>query len=302
MKFTIVAALFAFLDVCMASLGAGPYQMVFGFYAYRITVIAAPKDGNGKIDPTKLHISGCAGTMPDGSCTFDEFVKKVQYVNMNRNPKNPDAYSPPWDGKSSVGTNTQPDPDAVVKEMESLKVKMQADVSKLIPSKGWGTKGVPNPSFRDMMSEMVNTVQDARTALGSDDKVKVELDKMDQVIDTVRNYRRKENAAGREKWLQDWFTKTKLGKNNPTALSTDKVTLPDGDTFEEINWNHTFEDTTKMGVDPKFVTEVQTQDHAYLADKKGKSHQTAIDDCDDIRSTLKSGCGKLQPRPKTTRK
>lgn len=60
--------------------------------------------------PTKTTIGpGCKGTVGDGSCYFDEFVKHI---------------SPTWKGSTTIGTNLEPDAQTIATALQQSKGAM----------------------------------------------------------------------------------------------------------------------------------------------------------------------------------
>jgi hypothetical protein len=98
------------------------------FYnAYRLEVLGQTCC-SGEFDAARLTISRCAGSLPDGSCTFDEFLRKTLQVSRN---------IPAWTGSTTVGTNTNPNVESTAQELSTMqsenRIQLVFDASKLLP-------------------------------------------------------------------------------------------------------------------------------------------------------------------------
>jgi hypothetical protein len=87
-SFILSLALFQLLTGVHASVRAGPYTLMIEWHVYRMEVLRL---GNGKT----LVAPGCRGTVPDGSCYFDEFCKHIQMKKV-------------WQGRTSAGHDLFP--------------------------------------------------------------------------------------------------------------------------------------------------------------------------------------------------
>jgi len=100
--------------------------------------------------------AGCKGTVGDGSCYFDEFLKHI---------------FPAWKGSTTVGTNLSPDVDATAKELAALKPPYTGSTvhGKLFPGDKAFQDAKAGPQFPKVMQTLGNNIRNCRVKLGDND-------------------------------------------------------------------------------------------------------------------------------------
>jgi hypothetical protein len=142
---TIVAGVFA-------SKAAGAWQVVGWYNAYRIMIDAYGVDGN------KYIAKDARGSLPDKSCTMDEFAKYIY------GPKGIKG----WPDKL-IGSSVAPDPvDAVAKiEGSEWRTSTYWMPKQLLPGLYNDLKSGVAPPLTKQVEDMSNYVQQARTAMNT---------------------------------------------------------------------------------------------------------------------------------------
>ena len=144
------------------------------WYAYSMDLKAFGHDSTGT---SGSIAAGCPGTMSDGSCYFDEFLKYIQHVGMN---------SRRWTGKTSVGSWTDPDVFDTARELSSSTYKNTHDASILFPNL-FGFDD-PNPGFSKLYDAVTDRIQACRQRVG-DGALRFELDAIGQAMFLIHDVR-----------------------------------------------------------------------------------------------------------------
>ncbi|KAK3708150.1 hypothetical protein LTR37_011654 [Vermiconidia calcicola] len=163
----------------LASLGAGPYQTVAYWYAYRMDIQANSQGGN-------LIAAGCKGTVQDGSCNFNEFLKHIS-------PGSPGTIT------SIIGTDLDPDVDTAVKALQNSGYNYAADQRLLLPSlfppnETKEEKKIKKP-FGEIWKGTGDVINTCRTKLG-DVNMGSKLDQVRYCMTMVHLARQSEQAKG----------------------------------------------------------------------------------------------------------
>ena len=137
-------------------------QTILFFLAYRMDVHVY---GSSQ---TRLA-PGCKGSVGDGSCYFDEFVKHV---------------SPKWHDSTSVGTDLEPDVEAASQDLRKTDYNGHIDQEVLFAHEPWASRSQPAP-FPPMIEAIGNNIQACRQQAGADPKVATLLDKSREAIAMV---------------------------------------------------------------------------------------------------------------------
>jgi len=121
--------------------------------------------------------AGCPGTVSDGSCYFDEFLKHIQHVGKN---------SRRWTGKTSVGSWTDPDVFDTARELSGSTYKNTPDASKLFPNL-FGSHD-PMPGFGKVYDAVTDRIQACRQRVG-DGALRLELDAVREAMFVIHDVR-----------------------------------------------------------------------------------------------------------------
>ena len=135
---------------------------------YRMEVLA--------LGPDKTNIAaGCKGSVGDGSCYFDEFVRRI---------------SPDWEDSTTIGTELNPDVEATVSKLESSGYDYVTPQDKLFPSIFDGKTTQP---FSKVLQAVGDSIEGCRKTLGGDEIIQ-QLDKARYSLDMVREVRLADQA------------------------------------------------------------------------------------------------------------
>ena len=146
-------------------------QGVLYFLIYRMDVQAFGS-GNTAI------AADCFGSLPDKSCTFDEFLKYV---------------SPQWQGSTSVGTSLSPDVEMTARELKSSGYQGVTDLIKMFgPNAGLDPNN--DRPFAEIVTMLGDDIDACRQEEG-DPKLGTLLSKARTCIGMVHKARSADQAA-----------------------------------------------------------------------------------------------------------
>ncbi|KAJ5638945.1 uncharacterized protein N7484_006807 [Penicillium longicatenatum] len=203
-----------------ASKGAGPYQTMYMWYAYRMDIEAFGAR-------PEMIAPNCFGSVPDGTCYLDEFIKHLQR----------DGHELPEGQDTTAGKYFYPDAVDMADEIGKLQVSdgkggtkdfiPNQDPEKILP----GAFTEPNPRIADVMSKITDKMQAARRHLG-DDAVKDGLAEARNAIQGAHEGRLAENGQEFIDEVNDYLHNEKnwsgsVDVKNPTAI--------DGSTYLDID-------------------------------------------------------------------
>ncbi|KAL3477789.1 hypothetical protein BJX99DRAFT_225733 [Aspergillus californicus] len=200
----------------LASKLAGRYQAVYMWYAYRMD-IQAYGARNEMIAPN------CFGTVPDGTCYFDEFIDYLQ-----RDGKKLDAGQ-----ATSIGKYFWPDAVTAAEELKKLTIDGAEFVPNQDPKKIFlkGTFTVDNPRNSDILGLVTDKIQEARVGLG--DEVLSEGVAESRVAMTAAHEARiAENSAEMIDTVNDYLASE---RGSSLTVETKPVTGVDGSTYTDID-------------------------------------------------------------------
>ncbi|KAH8196212.1 hypothetical protein TruAng_009628 [Truncatella angustata] len=253
-----------------ASALVNPWQIVFYWYTYRLSVLANDVSGNKDVAAT------CRGTGPGNSCNFDEFAEYIQARNKDYSPF----------PKGTIGTDLTPDPQDAVNKINKAAWKSSnpQDPRTLFPAK-WG-KSKTLPGLGEMLQEAVdiaNKIRSSSTAvakLGGDMTKVVELTNMKSVLNTISIARKQD------------FWDANTYKLIANALKTDSIDVQpktmqglDGKTFTLIDTEALVKGAPNPGDLRKSITNALASNPTT---KKIKNHPNAIAKVDEALSDLLS--------------
>lgn len=127
----------------------------------------------------QLIASGCRGSVGDGTCHFDEFVRHI---------------SPKFRGSTNIGQDLNPDVDNAVQQLRSRGYKPEVKAHILFPSV-FVDDGQP-PSLAKIVEEVGDTIKACRSKLG-DGKLGQNLYKARYAMDITQEARQADQAAGK---------------------------------------------------------------------------------------------------------
>ncbi len=265
MRIQFLLCLCSLASSVLASLGAGPYQTVFVWYAYRLEVLQY-----GPMNT--LTGAGCIGSVPSGGCYFDEFIKWIQRTGPN---------SPAWRGSTGIGTNLTPDTEDAVTKLIVGGYPSNFDPSKLLPHSY--VRG-QSPSLTEMFNVVMENIAATRQAMkaaGTDETNSVVLEEMRRAMIGTTEARRAEQFGNQI----DAFVA--LCKTNKCTFNiiTKMHTAQDGEQYPEL-------DTDKMiASSPGQANEIRAAMVAYTAQDAGKRmgdavHLRTIQSCTSWESEL----------------
>ncbi len=157
-------------------------QTIAIWFAYRMDVETLGV-GNTVMAP------GCRGTVGDGSCFFDEFLRYI---------------TPKWRGSTSVGTNLDPDVETTASDItQNSGYKFNVRQDKLFATKF--AKGV-QPNFGAFWAAVGDVIQSSRKTLG-DSKVAQALSKARYCFTITHDARRSDMAPHMIKGVNDLISK-----------------------------------------------------------------------------------------------
>ena len=144
-----------------------------------------------------LIASGCIGSLPDKSCTFDEFLRHI---------------SPKWKGSTSVGTSLDPDVTKAATELKSSGYKGDMIQTELFPKAGLSTKQMaPFPTVLQLLGDNINECRKKET----DAKLGTLLSKARTCFSMVHAAR-----------LADHASELIVGVNNELRVALTKLNKP----------------------------------------------------------------------------
>ncbi|KAL4812587.1 hypothetical protein BDW67DRAFT_126070 [Aspergillus spinulosporus] len=198
----------------LASKKAGPYQVVYMWMAYRMDIQAF-----GARD--EMIAPNCFGTVPDGTCYFDEFLEYIQ-----KDGKTITSGLP-----TSIGKYFWPDAVSAAQEIEKLNgggFVPDTDAHKLFQT---GTFTVGNPQLSAILDMFTDKIQAARIKLG-DDALSDGLEEARTAITGVHQARVADQGQDYIDVINDYLrdekgTSLTVETKNPTAL--------DGSTYLDVD-------------------------------------------------------------------
>ncbi|RHZ45752.1 uncharacterized protein CDV56_104104 [Aspergillus thermomutatus] len=190
------------------------------WYAYRMDIEAFGKRPD-------MIAPDCLGTVPDGTCYFDEFVDYLQ-----RDGKHLDAGQ-----KTSAGKYFWPDAVVMAKELGTLKSNGADFVPNQDPQKIFkaGTFTNPNPRLSDILELITDRIQAARVKLG-DDALSDGLFEARTAMTGVHEARLADNGQGLIDTINDYLRDV---KGSSTTVETKTPTALDGSTYLDVDVDKT---------------------------------------------------------------
>jgi hypothetical protein len=278
MRFHKVCLLFlGIVAGASASRAAGAWQVVGFYYAYRIMIDAYGVDGNKYIAPD------ARGSLPDQSCTMDEFARYIY------GPQQIQGWP---DGL--IGPSVAPDPIESVAKIEGSGwptenyLKPQLLLPELFANPQ--TKPKTSPNFETQVKKMNTYVQDARAAMNSDGitqaevAAKPEFKNLKTSLIGISQMRR-QDTYGED--LEDM--KTALRNAGATPVTVEVTALDGKTTFTELDAAATVQATLNDGKLKRFDAKKYKNllNNTFL---KAKKHFGVIEALDkwisDINSAL----------------
>ncbi|KAK3680430.1 hypothetical protein LTR37_021241 [Vermiconidia calcicola] len=199
-------------------MGAGPYQTMAFWYAYRMDIQANSQGGN-------LIAAGCKGTVQDGSCNFNEFLKHISPVS-------------PGTTTSIIGTDLDPDVESAVKALQNSGYDYDIDQRTFLPSlfdpneTAKEKKKFNKKPFSVIWKGMGDVIKGCRKTLG-DVNMGSKLDNVRYCTNMVHYARQSENAAAVIDKVNDYLTRK---RGFTFTVETKTVTAPTtGQTWREID-------------------------------------------------------------------
>lgn len=148
------------------------------WYGYSMEILAFGHDSTGS---SGAIAAGCKGTVIDGSCYLDEFLKHIQKVGAN---------SAAWTGMiPGVGPNMFPDVFDTAAELSSSTYSNNHDAQKLFPHAGLSH----SPAFSAVYQLVTDRIQLCRQQLG-DGELRQELNGIRQAMIMVHDTRVADHA------------------------------------------------------------------------------------------------------------
>jgi hypothetical protein len=265
MKLQFLLCLCSLASSVLASQGAGPYQTVFVWYAYRLEVLQY-----GPL--STLTGTGCVGTVPGGGCYFDEFIRWIQRTGRK---------SQAWTGSTGIGTNLTPDTEDAVTKLIVEGYPSNIDPSKLLPHTYVSGKPPSLTAMFNVVMENIAATRQAMKVAGTDETHSVELEEMRRAMIGTTEARRAEQFGTQIDEFVALCQKNKCTFNIITKMHT----APDGERYPEL-------DTDKMiASSPGQANEIKTAMAAYAAQGAGKRmgdavHLKTIQSCTSWESEL----------------
>ncbi|KIH89499.1 hypothetical protein SPBR_07658 [Sporothrix brasiliensis 5110] len=216
---------------CLASMGAGPYQTVYIWYAYQME-LQLYGIGNTQI------LAHCRGSGAGGSCAFDEFLRDLDGNKAQKKTV--------WKGSTDVGMVTDFDVDSVAKKLVDANYGSYYDLKTLMPAVIPDT-GSARPSLGEMMlpiADRVNQVRKDAAARGVD--IAARLDKMKLSLDRVLAYRIAEQEARTIPNLKEYMKKQRSMPMYKLVLKDPPPTKPDGTPYDSIDMDRTVADNKAL--------------------------------------------------------
>jgi hypothetical protein len=146
-------------------------------------------------------------------------------------------------------------------------------------------EAVRTPNLKDIMKNILNTVQNSRKNLGgTDEPIQEELDSLKKSLSNMILYRRMENAPSVIRQLQIHFNDLLNTVTKGVQVITHTVALPDGTTFQELD-----QDATTAGLTEPQVDNIKW----FMANGVSPtvtSHSSVITTCQSVRRRLRAGC------------
>lgn len=262
--------LFSLVSSVLASLGAGPYQTVFFWYAYRLGIEAFGEDS--KIAP------GCK------NCNFDEFIKYIQKKPTLNRKGQPVGGITPFTGSTGIGDNLEPDVETAVSKLNAAGYQCVTSVHNLLPDV------FPNddraPGLGAILDPIMQHIQEARQKLGDNAKATSIVSKLQQCMAAATSARKQENAKG----IIDAFEKEYKARQYKFKIFYTEKTSKDGTKYQALDTDRMLAENpdAKPNV-KKFIQEFVT---SFTSGNKGgnnaKGHFLAIQACEEAANTLGS--------------
>ncbi|KAI9371713.1 hypothetical protein BJX61DRAFT_543404 [Aspergillus egyptiacus] len=215
----ILAAIFLLLAFVAphvhASKLAGRYQLVYMWYAYRMDIQAF-----GIRD--EMIAPNCFGSVPDGSCYFDEFVDYIQRDGKHLDP-----------GQStSVGKYFWPDAVDAANQVSQLTVGGNEFIPNSDPKKLFleGTFTVVNPTNSDILELFTDRIQAARAKLG-DAELADGLAESRTAMTGAHQARLHENVDGMIEVVNDYLA----DHGSSTKVEAKELPAVDGGTYKDLD-------------------------------------------------------------------
>ncbi|PQE24770.1 hypothetical protein CJF31_00008037 [Rutstroemia sp. NJR-2017a BVV2] len=272
----------SFHEVCLIFLGitagasasraAGAWQVVGFYYAYRIMIDAYGVDGN------KYIAADARGSLPDNSCTMDEFAKYIF------EPHDMEGWS-----DVLIGSSVAPDPvDFAAIEKSAWKTESLYIPQNLLPELYDPSRPKVFPKFDAQVNSMNKYVQQARTAMYDNGvteaamAAKPEFKNLKTALIGISQMRRKDINVDLDNIV------TNLKQRGIIAVK-EQVTAIDGTTFYQLDSAATVEATIN-NPDNNFKTfSVGKLDNVILNTSGSiKRHLPAIQNLDKWVSDLKT--------------
>ncbi|KAL1985215.1 hypothetical protein VTN96DRAFT_8131 [Rasamsonia emersonii] len=264
--------LFSLVSSVLASKGAGPYQTVFFWYAYRMEIEAF---GEATVIAPKCP----------SPCDFDTFIKYIQKEPKLDRKGRPIGNITPFTGSTGIGNNLEPDVETAVDKLNAVGYQSVNSVNKLLP----GT--FPNddraPGLPLILDPMVQRIQEARQKLGNNAKAASILSKLQECMAGVSSARKQENAKN----IIDAFNKEKDKRKYTFETKTMTKESKDGTKYTALDTEQMLADNQNAKENVKkfiqnFVTDYNSGKIQGANNPKG--HFIAIEACEQVRNTLES--------------
>lgn len=265
MKLQYLFYLFSLAASVLASVGAGPYQLVFFWYAYRLDL---------QFGSAGSRIAeGCGATVGGRDCQFDDFMRYIQrkggkIITLS--------------GPTGIGGETAPDVLDAVKKLAAVKFSYIFDNSKLLPTLG---NDIRLPVDLEAVMKNVQIARKAIEKSGLVGSTSKEIEEVRRAMIGMTDARKREYFAPQIESFKAYC----IANACKFTIETKVHVAVDGSTYQELDTEKILKDNPGITADIK--TEISSFVHDYSTVKgPGKSNQighfNAIQSCASFISDL----------------
>lgn len=272
MKLSLLLCLCSLDSSVLASLQAGPYQVVFLWYAYRLET-AYYEPGN------TLTARGCVPKINVAKgCLFDEFIKYIQASEFNIKP---------FTGTTGIGDTLSPDVEDAVAKLRAVAYVGILEVSRLVNGGFILGKSHPFSEWFDIVMENTRITRVNMQQAGIDESNSAELEGIRRALIGVTEGRRAELFKNQ---IQD-FEKWHAGQKYRYKIFTKTRYAHDGTIYQELDTDKIIQGNPGMNRD--LMKSLQEWASAYTStngkknsDPQGLRHYNAMSACAEYESAL----------------